>query len=156
MRVHIVSALSSISAFLADLKEFKLHTVHFGTSEHIKPLKPIGQAAEIKFESKFEPLPFIWQSLAKAIPEDNRRFWLQNQWQSSWGRAPAQPGAGRSVPDGRDQTKGVSESATVADGRDWLAWGKRDSVREWDIGPRYWAANDLVRLRFKKGSKTCF
>ena len=25
------------------------------------------------FESKFEPLPVIWQ-LLKAIPEDNRRF----------------------------------------------------------------------------------
>ena len=35
------------------------------------------------FESKFEPLPVIWQSLQEAIPQDNRRFWLQNQWPSS-------------------------------------------------------------------------
>ena len=31
----------------------------------------IGQAAQLKFESKFKPLPVIWQSLPKAIPEDN-------------------------------------------------------------------------------------
>ena len=84
------SAISLISAFSTDLKEFKLHTVYFGTSEQIKPLQPVGQAAEFKFESKFEPLQVIWQSLPKAIPEDNRRFWLQNQWQCSWGRALAQ------------------------------------------------------------------
>ena len=76
MRVNIVSVMSSISAFLTDLKrEFKLHTVYFGTLEQIKPLQPVGQAAEFKFESShFEPLPVIWQSLPKAIPEDNRRF----------------------------------------------------------------------------------
>ena len=37
-------------------------------------------------------LPVIWQSLTKSIPEDNRRFWLQNQWQSSWDSAPVQLG----------------------------------------------------------------
>ena len=63
--------------------------LYFGVSEQIKPLQPIGQAAEFKFESKFEPLPVIWQSLPKAVPEDNRRFRGQNQWPSSWGRAPA-------------------------------------------------------------------
>ena len=30
--------------------------------------------AEFQFEFKFEPLPVIWQSLQKAIREDNRRF----------------------------------------------------------------------------------
>ena len=45
--------------------------LYFGVSEQIKPLQPIGQAAEFKFESKFEPLQVIWQSLPKAIPEDN-------------------------------------------------------------------------------------
>ena len=63
--------------------------LYFGVSEQIKPLQPIGQAAEFKFESKFEPLQVIWQSLPKAVPEDNRRFRGQNQWPSSWGRAPA-------------------------------------------------------------------
>ena len=52
-----------------------------GISEQIKPLQLVGTAAEFKFESKFEPLPVIWQSLPKAIPESNRRFWLQIQWQ---------------------------------------------------------------------------
>ena len=33
-------------------------------------------AAEDEFESKFDPLPVIWQSLPKAasVSEDNRRF----------------------------------------------------------------------------------
>ena len=60
-----------------------------GISEAIKPLQLVGQVAEFKFESKFEPLQVIWQSLPKAVPEDNRRFRGQNQWPSSWGRAPA-------------------------------------------------------------------
>ena len=34
-----------------------------------------------------------WQSLPKAIiPEHNRRFWLQNQWQGTWGSSQAQLG----------------------------------------------------------------
>ena len=32
-------------------------------------MQPVGQAAQFKFESKFEPLQVIWQSLPKAIPE---------------------------------------------------------------------------------------
>ena len=62
--------------------------LYFGVSEQIKPLQPIGQAAEFKLESK----QVIWQSLLKAIREDNRRIWLQNQWPSSWGSALAQLG----------------------------------------------------------------
>ena len=42
--------------------------------QSIKAMQLVGQKAEFKFESKFEPLPVIWQSLLKAIPEDNRRF----------------------------------------------------------------------------------
>ena len=58
------------------LKKFKLHTVelYFGVSEQIKPLQPICQAAEFKFESKFEPLPTSAGHLAIAIREDNRRI----------------------------------------------------------------------------------
>ena len=48
--------------------------LYFVASEQIKPLQPIGQAAKFKFESKFEPLQVIWQSLLEAIPEDNQRF----------------------------------------------------------------------------------
>ena len=41
--------------------------------EQTKPLllvgiQLVGQAAEVKFESKFEPLQIIWQSLQKTIP----------------------------------------------------------------------------------------
>ena len=65
-------------------------------SEQLKPLQPVGQAAEFKFDSKLEPLPVIWQStwLPKAIPEDsgNQRFWMQNEWPGSWCRTPAQLG----------------------------------------------------------------
>ena len=32
-----------------------------------KPLQLVGQAAEFKFESKFEPLPVIWQSLQRLF-----------------------------------------------------------------------------------------
>ena len=74
MRVGIDAQLSSISAFSTDLKT-------------LEQIKPIGQAAEFKFESKLEPLQVIWQSLPKAIPEDNRRFCLEIQLPSSWGRA---------------------------------------------------------------------
>ena len=74
MRVDIDSVLSSILAYSMDLNEFKLHTVYFGTLEQIKPLQPVGQAAEFKFQFKFEPLQFIWQLRPKAIPEDNGRF----------------------------------------------------------------------------------
>ena len=63
------SVISLISAFSTDLKEFKLHTVYFGTSEQIKPLQSVGQAAEFKFE----PLPVIWKSLPKAIPDSRRQ-----------------------------------------------------------------------------------
>ena len=47
--------------------------------EQTKPLllvgiQLVGQAAEVKFESKFEPLQIIWQSLQKTIPWDNWRF----------------------------------------------------------------------------------
>ena len=40
-----------------------LYTVFAVVSEAIKPLQLVGQVAEFKFESKFEPMPVIWQSL---------------------------------------------------------------------------------------------
>ena len=42
--------------------------LYFGVSEQLKPLQPIGQTAEFKFESKFEPLPTSAGHLA-IIPE---------------------------------------------------------------------------------------
>ena len=55
-------------------KEFELLSLYSGISKQIKALQPFGQATEFKFESNFEPLPVIWQSLLKAIPEDNQRI----------------------------------------------------------------------------------
>ena len=46
--------------------------LYFGVAEQIKPLQPIGQAAEFKFESKFEPLPTSAGRLA-ITPEDYSR-----------------------------------------------------------------------------------
>ena len=69
MRVDIVWAMSSISAFLTDLKRIQTPRSLFWDFEADKPLQPVGQAAEFKFESKFEPLPVIWQSLPKAAIE---------------------------------------------------------------------------------------
>ena len=82
MSVGINSLLSSISVFSADLKK-NSNSTQFNKGfwscngealEPIKPLQPVGQAAEFKFESKFEPLPVIWQSLLKANPKGNGRF----------------------------------------------------------------------------------
>ena len=42
-------------------------TDYAGIPEQIKPLQLVGQAAEFKFESKFEQLHVIWQSLPKAV-----------------------------------------------------------------------------------------
>ena len=36
----------------------------------------VCQKTELKSESKYKPLPVIWQSLLKAVPEDNQSFWL--------------------------------------------------------------------------------
>ena len=93
MKTDINSPLSSISVFSTDLKSTQ-HSLFwdFSAAEQLKPLQPVGQAAEFNFESKSKSLQVICKSLPKAIPEDNQRFWLQNQWTSSWGRAPAQLG----------------------------------------------------------------
>ena len=51
-----------------------------------EPKKKVG----FNFDFKFKALPDLWQSLLQDIPGDNRRSWLQSQWPSSWGSAPAQ------------------------------------------------------------------
>ena len=75
-RAVIVSYLAEIAVlnFSVFNGPKKLHTDYSGASEQIKPLQPVGQAVEFKFESKFKPLLVIWPSFPKAIPEDNRRF----------------------------------------------------------------------------------
>ena len=75
MRVDIDSPLSSVSAFAMDLKRIQTpHRLFWGSLTEKKPLLPVGQAAEFKFESKIKPQPVIWQTLTKAFPEENQRF----------------------------------------------------------------------------------
>ena len=76
----------------------------------------VGQAAEFKFESKFEPLPVIWQS---------HRTLFQKIIEGLEGKINGQAlGAALWLylrgSDGRAQTQGVSESVAVAAGSDRL------------------------------------
>ena len=104
--------------------------------EQTTTLQPIGQAAEFKFESKFEPLPVmmcvIWQSLLEVASFDYCKINGQ-----ALGAALLHCLGGL---DRQAQTQGVSKSAAVAAGSYRLAWGKHattfalscntDSVRE--------------------------
>ena len=58
-------------------------------SEAKKPLQLVGQAAEFKFESKFEHPAGHLAILPKAVPEGIRRFRGQNLRPSSWGSSQA-------------------------------------------------------------------
>ena len=55
---NVISHGSNLAS-VTDSKEFKLHTVYAVISEAIKPLQLVAQAAQFKFESKFEPLQVI-------------------------------------------------------------------------------------------------
>ena len=90
---------------------------------NLKSLQPVGQAPEFKFAYKFKPKLVIWQSLPKTIPEDNRRFWLQNQWPSLWG-SKSTAWADQIVKHQQTALNGVSELAAAAAGSNRLAWGK--------------------------------
>ena len=83
----------------------------------IKPLQLVGQVAEFKFESKFDPLPVIWQSLRRLFQKD-----IEGLEGKINGQA---PGAALRLClrglDGQAQAQGVSESAAVAAGCDQLA-----------------------------------
>ena len=85
----------------------------------MNPLQLVDKAAKFKFESKLEPLQIIWQSLPKTVPEDNRRFWLQNQWLCFLGRAQAQLGMVERAST-LAQAFEVSWSAVVSAGSDML------------------------------------
>ena len=83
-----------------------------------KPLQRVGQAAGFKFESKFEPLPVIWQSL--------RRLFQQKVILGLEGKINSQALGAVLLHclgwlDGRAQTQGVSKQATVAAGSYLLA-----------------------------------
>ena len=86
-------------------------------SEAIKPLQLVGQAAEFKFESKFEPLPVIWQSLRRLF---------QKVIEGLEGKINGQAlGAALRLclrgSDGQAQTQCVTKLAAVAASRDRLA-----------------------------------
>ena len=49
-----VTSLGSNLASVTNVKELKLHTVYAMILEAIEPLQLVGQAAQFKFESKFE------------------------------------------------------------------------------------------------------
>ena len=63
MRIRNFTRLVLNLASVMDLKEFKLHTVYAVVLEVIKHLQLVGQAADFKLKSNFEPLQVIWQSL---------------------------------------------------------------------------------------------
>ena len=69
MSLGKVTLLGSNFASVTDLKRIELHTVYAVISEAIKPLQLVGQPVEFKFESKFEPLLVIWQSLRRLFHE---------------------------------------------------------------------------------------
>ena len=100
-------------------KEFKLHTVSRYLFRDLGADKTVTTPRTAEFNLKFEPRPVIWQLLPKAIPEESRSFWLQNQWASLW------HSLGGSHGQAQTQPEGFSESAAVAAGRDQQAWGKR-------------------------------
>ena len=68
--------------------------------------------------SPCRPVQVIWQSLPKAIREDNRRIWLQNQWPSSWVCAQAQLGR-------VERASTNTGCFRVGGSRCELTWGKR-------------------------------
>ena len=86
----------------------------------LQTLQLVGQVAEFKFESKFEALPIIWQSLRRLF---------QKGIEGLEGKINGQAfGAALLLclreSDWWAQTQGVSESAAVAAGRNRLTWGK--------------------------------
>ena len=111
------------SASVTDLK--RIETPHSLCCDFwgYKPLQLVGQAAQFKFESKFEPLQVIWQSLGRLF---------QKVIEGLEGKVNGQAlGAALLLclggSDGRAQTQvsqDASESAAVAAVRDRLAWGK--------------------------------
>ena len=85
--------------------------------EAIKLLQLVGQVAEFKFESNFEPLPVIWQSLCRLFQKVIEG--LEGKINSQTLGAALLLCLGRQ--DWRAQTQGVSKSAAVTAGSDLLA-----------------------------------
>ena len=85
-------------------------------SEPIKPLQLelVGQAAEFKFESKFELLQVIWQSFRRLVQKVIKG--LEGQINSQALETNLLLCLGGL--DGRAQTQAFSKSAAVAEGRE--------------------------------------
>ena len=88
----------------------------------MKPLQLVGQVAEFKFESKFWPLPVIWQFLWRLFHK------VIEGWE---GKISSQAlGAAlllclhRLDWQAQTWTQGIAKSAAVAAGSGWLALGK--------------------------------
>ena len=62
-----VTSLGSNFVSVTDLKRIPTPHSLCVISEAIKPLQLDGQVAEFKLESKFEPVPVIWQSLQRLF-----------------------------------------------------------------------------------------
>ena len=67
MSIRNLTSLGSNLASVTDLKRIQLHTVYTVILEETKPIQLVAQDAEFKFESKFKPLPVIWQSLGRLF-----------------------------------------------------------------------------------------
>ena len=87
-------------------------------SEAIKPLQLFGQAAEFKFESKFEPLLVFWQSLQRLFQKVIEV--LEGKINGQALGAALRHSFGRSDGQTQAQARGVSFSAAVAAGRERL------------------------------------
>ena len=90
--------------------------LYFGVLEQTKPLQPIGQAAEFKFESKFKPLPTSAGHLA-ITPKGYSRRQSKDLTAKSMAKLVG-PRSGTAW-------AGVSKLAAQAPGLDLHTWGKR-------------------------------
>ena len=80
-------------------------------SEAIKPLQLVGQAAEFKCKSKFEPLLIIWQSLLRLFQKVIKGLEgkITELTAKLLGQLSGSAYAGGTVSDWRAQTQGASE-----------------------------------------------
>ena len=87
MSVGMDSHLSSISAFLTNLKTQCPHSI-FRDFRADKTFTACWSGCRVQVWVQVQ----AWQLILKAFPEDNWRFWMQSQCLSSWGSALAQVG----------------------------------------------------------------
>ena len=93
---------------------------------------PLLKGSKLPFAACFYGMPNSMMKLAQDIREDNRRFWLQNHWPSSWGSAEMRWRVGRaSTNTGRIRVGGSRSGPRPARlKKTWYHSGDTDSVRE--------------------------